>query len=269
MKVSVIIPSYKDPLLQKTIDSLLENSELGERLEVIAVLDGYWPNPPLLFSEEHNKRVRQVHLGKNRGMRGAINAGVSVAKGEFIMRTDEHCVFDSGYDRKLTERFRDNWIVYPKRYYLDPVKWMNGENPIMDKEPNIYNKLIIDKSRNKFSGVNWKSREKGREHKIIDDSMAMQGSCWIMKRSWWDAVIKELDSEHYGTHYGDSHEMVFKTWQAGGRLMVHKGTWHAHKHRDFPRSHNYGEKEARPGWDYSLALWGDYYRDTIKPLWNI
>ncbi len=260
--LSVIIPSYRDPLLQKTIDSLLENAECD--IEIIAVLDGYWPKVPLLFSEENNKKVIQLHIGKNGGMRNAINMGVLASKGEFIMRTDEHCIFDKGFDRKLTERFKDNWIVYPKRYYLDTEKW-----EIMDKEPNIYNKLIIDESRNKFAGVDWKSREKERADKMIDESMAMQGSCWIMKRSWWDKVIGELQSEGYGTHYGDSHEMVFKTWKAGGRLMVNKNTWHAHKHRDFKRTHNYSSEMAQPGWDYSIGLWKDYYLSTIKPKWNI
>ena len=90
--LSVIIPSYKDPLLQKTIDSLLGNSELGKELEVIAVLDGYWPNPQLT----DDPRLKILHLGKNRGMRGAINAGVAISRGEYIMRTDEHCVFGKG-----------------------------------------------------------------------------------------------------------------------------------------------------------------------------
>ena len=44
MKLSVVIPSYKDPLLVRTINSLLESSELGADLEIIAVLDGYKPD---------------------------------------------------------------------------------------------------------------------------------------------------------------------------------------------------------------------------------
>ena len=89
MKLSVIIPSWKDPLITKTIDSLLVNSKLGDELEVIAIFDGYWPD----FEIRGDKRVRYIHLGKNRGMRGAINAGVSISRGEFLMRTDEHCMF--------------------------------------------------------------------------------------------------------------------------------------------------------------------------------
>lgn len=258
IKLSVIIPSYKDPLLNKTVESLLENSELPkDQLEIICVLDGYWTAPI------DDPRVRVVHLGKNGGMRNAINSGVAIARGEFIMRTDEHCVFGKGYDRILTERFKDNWIVYPKRYYLNTEKW-----EVMLKEPNVYNKLVIDEKRHKFAGVNWPSREEQRKDKMIDESMAMQGSCWIMKHSWWDSVIGELQSEGYGSHYGDSHEMVFKTWQAGGKLMVNKNTWYAHKDRQFNRTHNYGETEARPGWDYSIKIWNDYYQ-SIRLKWGI
>jgi glycosyltransferase involved in cell wall biosynthesis len=256
--VSVIIPSYKDPLLQKTIDSLLANAE-GE-IEIVVALDGYWPKE----YDWSDKRIKIIHIGKNQGMRNAINTAVKASRGEFIMRTDEHCMFDKGYDVKLTKRFKDNWIVYPKRYYLDVEKW----EIMRDIEPNLYNKLIIDRTHNKFAGLNWKSREKGREHKEIDESMAMQGSCWIMKRNWWDKVIGDLQSEGWGTHYSDSHEMVFKTWKAGGKLMVNKTTWHAHKHRKFSRTHNYGTAEARPGWDYGIATWGDYYQE-IKKLWKI
>ncbi len=256
--VSVIIPAYRDPDLQRTIDSLLENAE--EEVEIVAVLNGYWPDPPI----KDDKRVKLIHFGKTLGMRGGINAGVQASKGEFLMRTDSHATFGNGYDRILKERMRDNWIVYPRRYFLDTVKW-----EIMDIPPNDYNKLVIDYTRPKFSGVDWKSRAIERKDKMIDESMAMQGSCWFMKRSWWDKVIVELDDVGYGTHYGDSHEMVFKTWKAGGRLMVNKNTWHAHKHRDFPRTHNYGSEEALPGWKYALDLWGDYYQKEIRPKWGI
>jgi hypothetical protein len=37
--------------------------------------------------------------------------------------------------------------------------------------------------------------------------------------------------------------MVFKTWKAGGKLMLNKNTWHAHKHRSFARTHNNGTEE--------------------------
>lgn len=247
MKLSVVIPSYKDPLLHKTIDSLLENSELGDQLEIIAVLDGYWT---ALIDDP---RVKTLHLGRNRGMRGAINAGVSIAKGEFLMRVDEHQVFGKGYDRILTETCEPNWIVTARRYFLDAEKWEVMDLPFIDT-------MDLKITGGKFSAVDRK-----RINDIpIEESAAMQGSMWVMPHKWWDDVIGELQTEGYGPLIQDSHEMMFKTWKAGGKLMVNKNTWHAHKHRSFKRTHNNGTEEnpakQDEGYAYAIKVWGEYYK---------
>ncbi len=261
--LSVIIPSYKDPLLIKTIDSILDNFTTD--IEIIAVLDGYWTH-----DIKNDPRVRYLHLGRNRGMRGAINAGIAVARGEYIMRTDEHCMFCKDFDRIILDNIEDNWIVTPRRYCLDPIKW----EVMNDIPPVDYSKLVIQKINDnvsKWSGANWDRPE--RKEIMVDETMAMQGSCWLMKRSWWDKVIGELQSEGYGPHYGDSHEIIFKTWKASGKIILNKNAWYAHKHRSFPRTHNDGtienpaNKEA--GWKYSLDFWRDYYEKEVKPKWKI
>ncbi len=259
--LSVIIPSYKDPILHKTIDSLLQNAE-GE-IEIIAVLDGYWPATPIT----NDPRVRILHLGKNRGMREAINAGVSVSRGEFIMRTDEHCMFAKGFDKVITDVCQPNWVMTAVRYFLDPYKW----EVIKDIPPFIYEKLKIRDG--KFEGQRWHSRDKERKDIMIDETMAMQGSFWIMPRRWWDEVIGALQTEGYGPLIQDSHEMVFKTWQAGGKLMLNKNTWFAHKHYSFTRTHQQGTLENpannEAGYKYSLNTWKDYYLNDVVPKWRI
>src|SRR3989344_4734017 len=259
--LSVVIPSYKDPLLQNTIQSLLGNAQ--GNIEIIAVLDGYWPDTPMINDE----RVKYLHLGKNTGMRRAINAGIAIAKGEYIMRTDEHCAFGPGFDVILTRDIEPGWIVTPRRYFLDPVKW-----ELMDIPPVDHMKLTIvnvEDGVQKFSGV----EAPGDENQTVQESMAMQGSCWVMKRTWWDEVIGELQNEGYGPHYQDSHEMVFKTWKAGGKLMVNKNTWYAHKHWTFKRTHDEGTPEnptqREESWKYTLDTWKDFYLKEIKPKWGL
>jgi glycosyltransferase involved in cell wall biosynthesis len=263
MKLSVIVPDYKDPLLQKTIDSLLDNSELGSDLEVIAVLDGCWPKVPL----RDDDRLVVVHLGKNRGMRGAINAGIRVAKGEFIMRTDEHCMFCKGYDRILTSTCRSNWIMTGLQYFLDPEKW-----EVMDMPPVGHQKLVIQGGK-KFAGQRWAEMDEKNKKRTISETMAMQGSVWCMPRAWWDKVIGELQTDGYGPLIQDSHEMVFKTWQAGGDLVLNKKMWFAHKHRSFPRTHSNGTEEnpanCDQGYAYALDIWRDYYEKEVRPKWGI
>lgn len=267
MKLSVVMPSYKDPYSQKTIADLLKNSELGDQLEIIQVFDGYWPSFELI----QDSHVRYVHLGKNRGMRGAINAGVAVARGEFFMRLDEHCAFGKGYDKILTDACKPNEIMTAKRFFLDPVKW-----EVMPDEPVEHEKLVIQnvsEGVRKFSGQRWRSRDIEQKDVPISETLAMQGSMWIMPTKWWHDVIGEMQTEGYGPLIQDSVEVCMKTWQAGGRLMLNKNTWFAHKHRSFARTHNGGSPENRAncedGYTYALKVWEDYYNKEIKPKWKI
>lgn len=262
MRLSVVIPSYKDPYHEKTVQDILDNSELGDQLEVISVFDGYWPEWEMVS----DPRRRIVHIGGNRGMREAINAGVSVARGDFLMRTDEHCKFDQGFDKKMTDACQPNWIMTATRYFLDPKKW-----EVMDLPPVNHEKLKIREI--KFEGQRWQTRDKKQKDVMISETMSMQGSCWVMPRKWWQDVIKELQTEGYGPLIQDSHEMVFKTWKAGGKLMLNKNTWFAHKHVSFTRTHQNGTSENpannEQGYKYAIDTWKDYYEKEIKPKWKV
>jgi glycosyltransferase involved in cell wall biosynthesis len=255
IKLSVIVPSYKDKYNKNTVEDLLKHSELGDKLEIIVVQDGYYMPAEWIVDDP---RVRYVHLGANRGMRGAINAGVQVSRGEFLMRVDEHQLFGQGYDRKLTRDCKPNWIMTARRYFLDPVKWeIMPEHGYVD-----YMKLKI--SGGKFTGVS----RPGNDKQKIQESQAMQGSMWCMSRKTWDDVVGELSTELYGPHQQDSHEMVFKLWKKGGKLMVNKNTFHAHKHRSFKRTHNNGSPENPAKCEYSFSqmikIWGPYYDELRR-----
>lgn len=262
MKLSAIVPAYKDPFVVPTIKSLLDNSEIGN-MEVIVVLDGFWPN----FELPEDKRIRYVHLGKNRGMRDAINTGVELAKGEYILRSDQHCMFGKGYDRIMIEDCKPNWIMTAPQYFLDPVKWERMEPP-----PVLCQKLVVQ-GGSKFSGQRWRERDEKYKNKDLVETMAMQGSMWLMPRKWFMDVIYPLQTAGYGQMYQDSHEMVFKTWKKGGRLILDKRTWFAHKHRSFKQGRHEGTKEnpslRSSSGKYCLKIWGDYYQKEIRPKWKI
>ncbi|MCX6704106.1 MAG: glycosyltransferase, partial [Candidatus Woesebacteria bacterium] len=89
--VSIIIPSRNETYLLKTIESVLSAAK-GE-IEVIAVLDGYWVDAPI-----ESPKVTYVHIGSSKGMRNAINSGVAMARGKYILKCDAHCMFAPGFD---------------------------------------------------------------------------------------------------------------------------------------------------------------------------
>jgi glycosyltransferase involved in cell wall biosynthesis len=249
--LSIIIPSYREPYLQRTIDDIRANAETD--VEIIAVLDGY---------DDKINNATVLKLNENRGMRNAINQGIAASSGEYILKTDGHCKFDRGFDRKLLETFEDNWVVIPRRYDLNPDTWEVMSTPFID-----YDKLIIHKTRYKFHGERWVRRHK--EHRpSIDETMCFQGSCWMMKRTWWDKIAP-LDEANYGSFVQEPVEISFKTWQAGGKLMVNKNTWYAHKHRDWNRTHNINRDQQEKGNGYAMDTYLQYYNDVIKPKFEL
>jgi len=239
--LSIVIPSFKDPLLQRTVDEILEKAE-GE-IEIIVVLDGYTPEKPL----KENPRVRVLKFEENQGMRAAINFGLSASQGEYVMKTDEHCSFDKGFDIKLLSNIEDNWIVVPRRYRLDTEKWEIMEDPI------DYERLLTDRP-DKIGGVQWGKRALERKDILLDETMVFQGSCWVMSRKHWN-FLGGLQQEGYGKFAQEAIEIALKTWLSGGKVMVNKNTWYAHKHRKFGRPYRTNSPEIDAGNKYSMNFW--------------
>jgi glycosyltransferase involved in cell wall biosynthesis len=225
--VSIIIPTNKDPYIYKTIDSLLENA-IGE-VEIISVLDNFTPDPPI----KKDKRVKVIR-SKNgrRGMRAAINTGIAKSKGDYIMKTDCHCLFAPGYDKVLSENCAEDWLVIPRRYSLDENRWERIDSrPYRD-----YHYLSFPTPVPGYgiciSNRDWLERGyRRRDPKYdIDDTMTFQGSCWFANKKYFMKHVGFLDDrpETYGTFADEPQEIGLKYWLGGGANKVVKKTWYAH-----------------------------------------
>lgn len=235
--VSIIIPDRNgQPYLQKTIDDIILHAETN--IEIIVVMDGIWADPPL----RDDPRVKIIHHGtphNSIGMRDSINRGVAASTGKYILKIDEHCMVDHGFDRKLIADCQDNWVVIPRRYRLDPENWTvlaDGRPPVDYMAIDYPYQRPFDKTCG-LHGAEWK--RPGRGEILIDDTPSMQGSCYFMSRHHWDTVIKALDSENYGEFTQEAQEICNKTWFTGGRVVVNKKTWYAHMHKG-KRGKGYG-----------------------------
>jgi len=116
--VSVIIPGRCEDYFQQTIDSALERAT-GD-VEVVAVIDGYEPDPPLVARDE---RVKLIHLDKSIGQRAAYNLGVRESTGEYVMKIDAHALLSPGYDDALKAHCPPQTTVLPVMKRLDVHKW--------------------------------------------------------------------------------------------------------------------------------------------------
>lgn len=223
--LSVIIPSRVDQYLQQTIDDILQKAE--EDIEIIVVLDGYWTKL------KDDPRVIIVHQGQqhdNFGMRAAIDAGMGLARGEYVMKIDEHCMLDRGFDRKLKADCADNWVVIPRRHRLDAEGWTiieDGRPPV----DYMYLEYPYLKPFDRTQGLHGELWKKQNDIEI-DDTPTMQGSCYFLKKSYWDELFPDgMDEENYGKFTQEAQEISMKVWLSGGEVKVNKKTWYAHFHK--------------------------------------
>jgi len=233
--LSIIIPSRTEQFLQKTVDDVLEKSE-GE-IEVIVVLDGY----EISNFRSDDARVRVIKLGtpeEPKGMRACINKGVESSTGYYIMKTDEHCMFDKGFDIKMTSEMHDDWVMIPRRYRLDAEKW----EVISDGRPPI-DYMYLSIRNGEMHGWKDDGRSKERIDVLIDDLQSFQGSCWLTSRKFWDSTIGPMDDLNYGPFAQEAQEIGNKAWLSGGRVVINKKTWYAHWHRN--TGHNFTNKQQR------------------------
>lgn len=244
--VSVLIPARNEIFLEKTIQDLLAKAK-GE-IEIIVVLDGYWP---VEQNREHwstpdiidDPRVIYIHRSVSHGMRDAINSAAKIARGEYLLKSDAHCMYDEGWDEKLkadvsyykthTDDKNDNWIVIPRRHRLDPERWTFNELDRPDKPPIDY-EFISCRDEKGVKGVIWNERTKERMDKpeyLIDETLSFQGSCWFMTKNHYLNRLGGMNEEGYGPFVREAQEIGLKTWLSGGRVYVNKKTWYAHLHK--------------------------------------
>lgn len=225
-KVSVLIPARNERFLARTIQDVFEKAT-GD-VEVISVLDGYWPQPPL----PERPNLIQIHRGRPMGMRAAINAAAAAATGKYLLKTDAHCMFAPGFDAVLKADCDDNWIVIPSRYSLDAENWaiLNTGKSRVDYHYLCY---PYDKKDDDpgMHGVVWNARARERLDILIDDEMSFQGSCWFMTTHHFHNNLHGMSEEGYGTFIQEPQEIGLKTWLGGGRVVVNKKTWYAHLHK--------------------------------------
>jgi len=249
--VSVIIPSADPRFLPRMIPDLLAKAA-GE-IEIIVSLDGVDVDLP---DDPRVKLIRHPRLG----MRGALNAARAHVRGDWVMKTDEHCLFAEGFDETLKADCADNWLLIPRRYSLDAEKWAIEDNP---KGPRDYHYLSCPvwslRERDDYSmhGLEWPQRT--RERMIghdLDETMSWQGSCYFMARSHYE-WLGPLVEENWGGFAGEPQEIGLKTQLSGGAIMVTKKTWYAHLHKGkkYGRGYRPDKVEISAGHEYNAWYW--------------
>jgi glycosyltransferase involved in cell wall biosynthesis len=245
--LSILIPARGERFLEQTVNDLLQKAA-GE-IEVIVNLDGYKPE-----TVTEDKHVTYLYQPTPIGMRAGINACAAAAKGKYLMKSDAHCMYESGYDLKLAAECDGDWIVIPRRYRLDAVTWDRRPGRFFD-----YHYLICPWSQQEFTMQNthWSARDRERASVVLDDTMSFQGSCWFMHAEHFHKRIGGLETEHYWGWEQEPQEIGCKTWLSGGRVVVNKNVWYAHLHKGnlWGRMYAMDWSKVMDGHRYSTIYW--------------
>lgn len=286
--LSVIIPARNEIFLQRTIENILENIQ-GDT-EVIAICDGYWPDPPVL----DNPRVIVVHHTESIGQRAATNEGARISRARYVMKADAHCAFDKGFDIKLIDGCQHDWTLVPLMYNLHAFDWQcpgcghrSYQGPKPEKcsvchNTNEHNMMIVWQPRWNRLTYSWRFDKEmnfqyWREHRkrpetrrgSYIETMSFIGACWFMERErYW--ALDGLDEAH-GSWGQVGTEMACKSWLSGGKLLTCKKTWFSHMFRTnnhgfsfpYPMSGN----QINRAKTYSRDLWlNDKWPKAKYPL---
>lgn len=270
--LSVIIPARNEEFLDRTIQDLLENIQADT--ELIAILDGYVPDPPLAHGDP---RLTIIYNPQSVGQRAASNQAAKLAKGKYIMKIDAHCAFDKGFDVKMLEAFKeigDDVTMVPIMRNLHAFDWVCpeghrryqgpsgeckecGKSTVKDvvwipKTNPASVSYRFDKTMHFQYWGDWGKMQKGD----LTESMSLQGSCFMCTKEKYFEL--DLCSEEFHSWGQQGVEVACKTWLSGGRVIVNRRTWYAHMFRtqggDFSFPYHNSMSDVRENRELSREL---------------
>lgn len=281
--LSVIIPGRNEEFMRHTVDDVLAHS--GEDTEVIAVCDGYWPEPPLV----HHPRLQVVHFGSSTGQRAATNYGAHLSRAKYVMKLDAHCSTDEGFDRKLLAKMEPDMTMIPAMHRLHIFDWHCngcGERVYQGTKPkecevckgSDFTKVMVWQPRFEYQPTTawrfdrtlhfqyWREYRDTEVYKKqapsgIVETMSCIGCCFLMERKRFKK-LGGMDEGHgswgqYGT------ELACKAWLSGGRMVTNLDTWISHLFR----TGNFG-KDGESSWPYPINQRDiDKAREHSRNLW--
>ena len=142
--VSIIIPSYNEALYLKKLINKINNlkfESIGFDYEIIIIDDGSTDNTKEIISSIKN--IKYVYQ-KNYGKGNAVQTGIKISKGEYILIQDADLEYDPNDYYKLLEPFKtkSKISVFGSR----PMKINNGTILFNDKHTKQnYSSYIMNK----------------------------------------------------------------------------------------------------------------------------
>ncbi|KAK8828007.1 hypothetical protein WA556_004638 [Blastocystis sp. ATCC 50177/Nand II] len=222
-RFSVIIVTFNEPLLNKTVENVLENTRPEYLYEVLIIDDQ--STPPVTW-DPNEKRVRIIRSDTRLGLIKARVTGGNEARGEFLAFIDAHVFVGP------------NWLTTPHRLLMeDPKTIVNYINFSLDPDKflpkkawqGIGSSASISVDLHQFWGGGSKT----------DDYSPITMGMFVTSKYWWNQGQMDPNLKTWG---GENVEISLRTWLCGGRIVVARDSFVAHGFRyKFPYKVNGGD----------------------------
>lgn len=286
--LSILIPARNEEFLARTIADVFEHARADT--EVIAVLDGEWPNPQV----PGHPKLRVTHSDAVIGQRAATNLAARMSTAKYVMKLDAHCSLAEGFDVELIragDELGHDVTQIPRMYNLHAFNWKclgcgteTYQGPTLTAcahcaakgaQGGPFERVIYwDRYAGGVPGKHVRSDfwrfdqnlhfqywagygDRAASKDRIVDVMSSVGACFFMRRDRFHE-LGGLDEAH-GSWGQFGTEIACKSWLSGGRHVVNKNTWFAHLFRTqggdfgFPYPmRNADQEQARA---HSRKLW--------------
>jgi glycosyltransferase involved in cell wall biosynthesis len=143
-KVSVIIPVYNtEPYLRRCLDSVI--GQTLREIEIICVNDGSTDDSPAILRKTAamDERVVRIDFSRNEGVSAARNAGIAIARGQYLGFVDSDDVLDLHFYESLYAKA----VASSPHIVRGTLRWV-GEN---GKEWMFFHNAAIRKDQFEFN----------------------------------------------------------------------------------------------------------------------
>lgn len=278
MDLSVIIPGRCEMFFSKTVEDVLSKAR-GDT-EVIAVIDGPWPEPPIY----DHPRLKIIRHTTPVGQRAATNDGVKLSRAKYIAKLDAHCSVSEGFDVAILEDMTRYRCIIPSQYNLHAFDWVctscgertyQGVQPLkcakcscVDHKMDVVWKPRLDRLTlswrfdKNLQFQYWRAHARRPECQgDLIETMSFIGACMFMDRErYWE--LGGLDEAH-GSWGQFGSEISAKVWLSGGQLVTTRKAWFAHMFR----TGNFAAP-GRSTWPYPITQGDiDRARSYSSDLW--
>lgn len=211
--ISVILVARNEKYLDATLRSL-SYTDTVKQYELVVVLDGEAD-----YSLENRPNLKLLKNPEPQGIRISLNEAVKASRGDYLLKLDAHCTVAPDFIETLATDYLEKTVMVARRYTLD----LETMQPVPRAVDYFYLSCPWTYPRGfpMMQSCPWISRESDKK---VDELMCFQGSMWFMSREHWNWLGGLDESMKYAEH----HEISFKTWLGGRRVLNNKNTWYAH-----------------------------------------